>query len=74
MADPRKLSGVRAGGAYHVYRGAARGEQPVAHKRLTTSLAGIVGKVKAECGLTILAWCLMANHYHLLLLEGEPPL
>jgi REP element-mobilizing transposase RayT len=63
-----------AGAAYHVYCRVARGERPFVDEAVAGTFVATVEAVKREHGLTILAWCLMPNHYHLVVRAGELPL
>jgi REP element-mobilizing transposase RayT len=71
---PRKPRIFVAGGTYHVYCRVARGERPFVDQTVAGTFVSILAAVKREHGLTILAWCLMPNHYHLVLGAGELPL
>lgn len=71
---PRKPRVFVVGGAYHVYCRAGRGERPFAEDAAAALFVETLERVKAEHGLTILAWCLMPNHYHLVVRSGELPL
>ncbi len=71
---PRKPRVFVVGGIYHVYCRVARGERPFAEEVVAASFVSMLANVKREHGLTILAWCLMPNHYHLVVRAGELPL
>ncbi len=71
---PRRPRIFVAGGTYHVYCRAARGERPFVDEAVADAFVSMLAVVKREHGLTILAWCLMPNHYHLVLRAGELPL
>jgi putative transposase len=71
---PRKPRIFVAGGTYHVYCRVARGERPFVDKTVAGAFVSMLADVKREHGLTVLAWCLMPNHYHLVLRAGELPL
>ncbi|MCU0291418.1 MAG: transposase [Thermoanaerobaculaceae bacterium] len=71
---PRQARVFVPGAAYHVYCRAARGERPFADDTVAARFVETLAAVKAEHGLTILAWCLMPNHYHLVLRSGVLPL
>jgi REP element-mobilizing transposase RayT len=71
---PRKARIFVAGATYHVYCRVARGERPFAEEAVAGAFVATVETVKREHGLTILAWCLMPNHYHLVIRAGELPL
>ncbi len=71
---PRKPRIFVAGGTYHVYCRVARGERPFVDEAIAGTFVSMVAAVKRDHGLTVLAWCLMPNHYHLVLRAGELPL
>jgi len=71
---PRKPGIVVAGGTYHVSCRVARGERPFVDKTVAGAFVSMIADVKRDHGLTVLAWCLMPNHYHLVLRAGELPL
>lgn len=71
---PRKSRVFVAGAGYHVYCRVARGERPFADPVVAETFVETVAAVKDEHGLIILAWCVMPNHYHLVLRAGELPL
>jgi REP element-mobilizing transposase RayT len=57
-----------------VYCRAARGERPFVDDAVAEGFVATLETVKREHGLTILAWCLMPNHYHVVVRAGELPL
>ena len=59
---------------YHVYCRIARGERVFEDERLAGFFVSTVREVSQCDGATVLAWCLMSNHYHLVLRTGERPL
>ena len=67
---PRKPRIFVAGGTYHVYCRVARGERPFVDETVAGAFVSMLADVKREHGLTVLAWCLMPNHYHLVLRAG----
>jgi putative transposase len=71
---PRKPRVFVAGATYHVYCRVARGERPFADDAVAGAFVATLETVKREHGLTVLAWCLMPNHYHLVVRAGELPL
>jgi len=71
---PRKPRIFVAGGTYHVYCRVARGERPFVDEAVARGFVATLDTVKGEHGLTILAWCLMPSHYHLVVRAGELPL
>jgi len=62
------------GGVYHVYNRVARGEPVFLDDREAGRLVGIIRQLKRQDGLSILAWCVMSNHYHLAVRMGSVPL
>jgi putative transposase len=62
------------GAIYHVYGRISRGEHVFAEPREAAHFAAVIADVTRRDGLTVLAWCIMANHYHLALRTGAVPL
>ena len=62
---PRRPRVFVAGASYHVYCRVARGERVFADPREAAALVGVIREVVREHGLSVLAWCVMASHYHL---------
>lgn len=71
---PRRPRVFVEGGIYHVYNRFARGAEVFAEGDEAERFLGLLHKVKARDGLTVFAWCLMSNHYHLALRAGPIPL
>ena len=71
---PRRPRVFAEGLTYHVYNHVARGERPFAADREAERLVACLREVRKRDGLTVLAWCVMPGHYHLLLRAGEVPL
>jgi REP element-mobilizing transposase RayT len=63
-----------SGAVYHVYCRVARGEPVFSDAREAAALVGVIRGVAREHGLSVLAWCVMATHYHLALRAGRVPL
>ena len=59
---------------YHVYCRVARGEFVFANQEDSDLFLETLCEIKDRDGLSILAWCLMTNHYHLVLKTGSEPL
>jgi REP element-mobilizing transposase RayT len=59
---------------YHVYCRTSRGEAVFSDRRTAERFLGIVREVKRRDGLTVFAWCVMSNHYHLAVRTGRVPL
>jgi len=55
------------GAYYHVYGRIARGERVFANGDEASRFVEIIKEVKGRDGLTVLAWCVMGNHYHVAL-------
>jgi putative transposase len=62
------------GGFYHVYCRVSRGERVFADPEEAARFVGVVADVKRRDGLSVLAWCVMANHYHLAVRTAAVPL
>jgi putative transposase len=62
------------GAFYHVYGRIARGEMVFSDGQEASRFVEVIREVKRRDGLTVLAWCLMGNHYHLALRTGSVPL
>ena len=59
---------------YHVYCRVARGEFVFANRTNSELFLDTLCEVRDRDGLSVLAWCLMTNHYHLVLKTGSVPL
>jgi REP element-mobilizing transposase RayT len=62
------------GGWYHVYNRVGRGEAVFRDDTQASVFVDILREVAARDGLTIFAWCLMSNHYHLAVRTAKVPL
>jgi len=62
------------GGIYHVYSRISSGENTLEGRNEAEELIGLIGEAKKRDGWTIFAWCVMSNHYHIVLQTGEVPL
>jgi REP element-mobilizing transposase RayT len=71
---PRRPRILVDGALYHVYCRTARGERIFAVKREAEAFLEIVRDVKQRDELTVLAWCLLPSHYHLLVRTSHVPL
>jgi REP element-mobilizing transposase RayT len=63
-----------SGATYHVYSRVARGERVFSHAGEAAALVEVIREVSREHGLSVLAWCVMATHYHLAVRVGRIPL
>jgi REP element-mobilizing transposase RayT len=62
------------GATYHVYARITRREQIFVEAQEAEAWVAVVREVKRRDGFAVLAWCLMSNHFHLLLRTGAVPL
>lgn len=62
------------GACYHVYGRIARGEMVFLDRGKAARFIEVVRGVTTRDGLTVFAWCLMGNHYHLALRTARVPL
>ena len=67
---PRKLRIFVPGGIYHVYCRVVRGERVFEERSEVERWVDTVAFVTRLHDLSILAWCLMSNHYHLVVRAG----
>ena len=58
------------GGVYHVYNRLGRGELVFDQETEAAAFVGLLRDVVARDGLTVFAWALMSNHYHLAVRTG----
>ena len=70
----RKLRIFVPFGYYHVYARVTRGEMIFADRTLSRHWVRTIERVAGEFEFQILAWCLMKNHFHLVIRTGELPL
>jgi REP element-mobilizing transposase RayT len=59
------------GGVYHVYNRIGRGERAFDGAEEAAAFVELFRRVVSRDGLTVYAWCLMSNHYHLAVRTGE---
>ncbi|MBI4917815.1 MAG: transposase [Acidobacteria bacterium] len=71
---PRRARIFVDGALYHVYCRTARGERVFAAEEEAEVFLELVRDVKERDAFAVLAWCLMPNHYHLLLRTDRVPL
>ena len=72
MTRPNHI--VVEGGVYHVYNRLGRGERVFDQKAEATAFVDVLRDVVERDGLTVLAWTLMSNHFHLAVRTGVIPL
>ena len=72
MGRPRRV--LIEGGMYHVYNRVARGEPVFRNVGEAARLVRAIHQVMKRDGLSVLAWCVMSNHYHLVVRMGSVPL
>jgi REP element-mobilizing transposase RayT len=65
---------VVEGGLYHLYNRFARGESVFADPEETLEFVERLREVKQRDSLTIFAWALLSNHYHLAIRTAAVPL
>ncbi len=71
---PRKPRLFVSGATYHVYCRVARGEFVFDDQHEAEEFVEVVRQVRDRDGWRVLAWCLMGNHYHLVIKTGDVPL
>ena len=71
---PRRPRLFIPGAIYHVYCRVARGEFVFDDGREADEFVEAVREVGDLDGWEVLAWCLMGNHYHLVVKTGMTPL
>ena len=71
---PRRPREFVEGAVYHVYNRCARGVEPFAKRKAAERFLDTLMRARDRDGLTILAWCLLSNHYHLAVRAGAVPL
>lgn len=63
-----------AGGLYHVYNRVASGEPIFSDPEEAVAFIETIRETKKRDGWTVLAWCVMSNHYHLVIRTATVPL
>ena len=71
---PRKPRLFVPGATYHVYCRVARGEFVFESPANAEAFIETLRDVRDRDGLAMLAWCLMTNHYHVVITTGSVPL
>jgi REP element-mobilizing transposase RayT len=74
IAMPRKPRLFIPYATYHVYCRVARGEFVFANREDSDLFLETLRETRDRDGLSILAWCLMTNHYHIVVKTGSVPL
>lgn len=70
----RRLRVEIEGGLYHVYNRIASGEQIFSDPEEAAEFIETIRETKTRDGWTVLAWCVMSNHYHLVIRTSTVPL
>ncbi|NOZ93720.1 MAG: hypothetical protein GXP47_03130, partial [Acidobacteria bacterium] len=71
---PRAQRVFFEGAVYHVYNRLARGERVFGEKWEAGVFRELLKDVVERDELTVFAWCLMPNHYHVAVRVGAVPL
>jgi len=71
---PRAWRTFEEGRTYHVYNRVGGGLMPFTDEELAKTFVGLFRKVMKQDGVVVLGWCLLGNHYHLVLRQGAVPL
>lgn len=67
---PRRTTPFAKGSYYHIYNRGAGRQAIIREERNYQYLIRLLGKVSAECAVTVIAYCLLPNHYHWLLRQN----
>jgi len=67
---PRQNRIFVEGGVYHVYNRLGRGERVFDQEMEAAAFVEFLRDVVERDGLTVFAWCLLSNHYHLAVRTG----
>ncbi len=71
---PRPSRVFVEGGIYHVYNRVTRGEGVFGEDGEAVRLLDAMRDARDRDGLTVLAWCILGNHYHMAVRCGSVPL
>ncbi len=71
---PRGRRVLVEGGLYHVYNRFARGENVFGDVNEAVEFAELLREVKMRDGLTVFAWALLSNHFHIAVRTSAVPL
>jgi putative transposase len=64
---PRPLRNFEPGGFYHITARGNNGRDIVDDDRDRDAFAALLARVAVRFGIHVQAWCLMTNHYHLVI-------
>jgi len=67
---PRQNRIFVEGGMYHVYNRLGRGERAFDQEMEAAAFVELLRDIVERDGLTVFAWCLLSNHYHLAVRTG----
>ncbi len=67
---PRAMRRFEEGSFYHVYNRVSGGLLPFLDEGLAQGFVDLLRQVSTRDDLVILGWCLLGNHYHLVLRQG----
>jgi len=67
---PRAGRSFEEGRTYHVYNRVAGGLAPFADEGLASRFLELLRQVVERDGATVLAWCLLGNHFHIVVRQG----
>ena len=74
MDMPRKVRRTCESGIYHVMLRGINRQRIFEDERDYRQFLSTLAKYRTVCGYTLLGYCLMPNHVHLLIREGDEPL
>jgi len=71
---PRAGRTFEEGRTYHVYNRVGGGLLPFTDRELCKTFVRLLSKVVGRDSAVVLGWCLLGNHYHLVVRQGPVPL
>jgi hypothetical protein len=71
---PRAGRTFEEGRTYHVYNRVGGGLLPFTDEELAKTFVDLFRKVMNRDSEVVLGWCLLGNHYHLVVRQGAVPL
>jgi REP element-mobilizing transposase RayT len=71
---PRAGRLFEEGRTYHVYNRVGGGLLPFTDEELAKAFVELLQKSMSRDNAVVLGWCLLGNHYHLILRQGPAPL